>query len=90
MSSALGIVRVHCVHILGFTWGPMKHYTAKVGKADIYTGESNQEQMMCISVYIVRWSEQKSSILIVSRRNTNVTCDFLNSCCMGKYNVWTF
>ena len=62
---------------------------SKSGKGR-YTGESNQEQMMCIRVYIVRWSEQKSSILIVSRRNTNVTCDFLNSCCMGKYNVWTF
>ena len=32
---------------------------SKSGKGR-YTGESNQEQMMCIRVYIVRWSEQKS------------------------------
>ena len=37
----------------------MKHYTAKQ-KVDIYTGESNGEQMMCISGYIVRWVNKKA------------------------------
>ena len=36
-------------------------------KKGIYTKESNQEQIVCISGYIIRWSKQKSSIPIVSR-----------------------
>ena len=44
------------------------------GKKGRYTRESNQEQLICISGYIsgymVRWSKRKSSILIVSRRDT--------------------
>ena len=74
----LFIIKVHCATLLalGLTWSPStiytaKHYTAKVRKADIYTGKSNQDQMMRISRYIVRWSKQKAVyILIVSRWNT--------------------
>ena len=47
-----------CPHIR-IHMGSNEALYSKSGKGR-YTGESNQEQMMCIRVYIVRWSEQKS------------------------------
>jgi len=54
-----------------------------------YTWESNGEQMMCISGYIVRWSKQKTSILIImTLRLQALNNDFLHM--LSNYCILPF